>query len=350
MTDTLVQNLLSEKSGDGFKVLFTSRSPITQLIGNLQNFEIETEWLPLTGESNTINEGFTYPILKSAFEYAVESQADLLIAVDPDLNLFAVGVRKFVNSSFVLLNIHQLTLLLTKLLLENHAGMELHRSLLIAEVAEKLFTYENLPIKTYAELKSPLETSSSLLAIPDGALIVSENQELLLKGHRNSLEYLLGSLILESKKLKARSLTLFETMVQIYQSHGYQREKLFSVSLEGHGQKQFYKKIFEKLRKKPPGSLGMYELVSIEDLHNGTIKNLLSGRIIPSDSPYASAIQIQLSNQVRFLMYPQDKKVYFLFISTGKEVSIEEFGRINQQYDRQVLKLIHEINRLGLSS
>lgn len=350
MIETEQQQLLSEEHGDGYKVLFTSKLPISELINNLYNLEIGTEWFPLNDSQNAIRDGFTCPILKTAFEHADKSGADLLIAIEPELNMFAVGVRKFVNSGFVLLNIHQLTLLVSKLLMENHAGMEFHRSLLIAEAAEKLFEHQGLPIKTYPKLESPLETSADSSDIPEGALIVSENQELLLKGQRNSLEYLLGRLILEGKKLKNRDQTLFNVLIDSYQSHGYQREKLWSVSLDGPGQKQFYKKIFDRLRKKPPVSLGMFDLVSIEDLQNGSLKNLLSGRIMPSKAPYAEAIQVQLNNQVRFLMFPKAKKVYFLFISSGKEISIEEIGRINQQYDQQVIKLMQEINKFGLAN
>lgn len=337
----------SENQKNEFKVLFTSREPIPQLIAHLQNLEIATEWIPLENPPNSIEEGFTFPILKSSFDQGVEIQADLVVAVEPETGIFSLGVRKFVNSTFVLFNIHQLTLLLSKLLLENHAGMELHRSIFISDLPDKLFSQQNLTAKVYADLSSPLDKNPALLTIPDGTLIVTENQEILLKGQRNSMEYLLGRIILESKKVKDKQETLFDILIKVYQDYGYQREKLMSVSMEGPNQKQFFKKIIEKFRKKSPKSLGLADVVKLEDLHNGTVKNLLSGRIVPSGLPFAPAIQVFLNNQVRFLMYPKNGKVYFLFVSEGKVMSTEELGRINQQYDQRVLKLIAEINRLG---
>jgi hypothetical protein len=47
-------------------------------------------------------------------------------------------------------------------------------------------------------------------------------------------------------------------------------------------------------------------------------------------------------------MLPKGDKVFFFFTSEGRTVSAEEIGKIYQSYDQQVVKLLSEINRLGL--
>ncbi len=97
-------------------------------------------------------------------------------------------------------------------------------------------------------------------------------------------------------------------------------------------------------------TLGMTEITSIEDLSNGTLKNLLSGRIIPSHSPTANALQVQLGNNSRFLIFPTEQKINFFFTSHGKLIKKDDFTTLSQQFDQRVVKLLSEINRLGLEN
>ncbi len=338
----------AELTGKELKVIFTSINPIASLIEPLKNLEIQAEWIPLVKSGEAEEDSFTFSTLKSTFDAAQEQEADLVIAVDSDSNFFSIGVRKFANSNFLLLNIHQLTVLLSNILLENHSEFDLYRSLLITSAADKLFEKRNLGIRILSEIKSPIAEIPEYDKIPDGSLIISDQQELELKGQRDSMSYLLSRIIDEAKKEANRDRTLFEKLIEIYQTIGYQREKLLSVSTEGTNQKQFFKKIFEKFRKKPPVNLGFADLIAVEDLQNGSLKNLLSGRIVASRLPYTQGLQVYLTNQIRFLMLPKGDKVFFFFTSEGRTVSAEEIGKINQAYDQQVVKLLSEINRLGL--
>ncbi|WP_332914465.1 hypothetical protein [Algoriphagus boritolerans] len=76
---------LTEKE---LKVIFTSINPIFSLIEPLKNLEIQAEWIPLVKSSEAGEDSFTFSSLKSTFDAAQEQEADLVIAVDLDSNLF----------------------------------------------------------------------------------------------------------------------------------------------------------------------------------------------------------------------------------------------------------------------
>lgn len=342
---------LNESTQAGLKVLITSDQPQDELLAKLTNLEVEVEWQkiaePLTGLEDT----FTFRHLKPVFEYATKNGFDLVIAVDSTYDKFTLGVRKLLEGSFVLLNIHQTSLILAKLLLENHGSLSCKKSIFITDLLEKLFEKNEATITTIANLPTPLkEQAEFLMAEPDETLLISENQEILLKGQSDSLGYLLSRLILSAKKAKTEEHTLYDSLISIYTDFGFQREKNLAVSIEEPSQKAFFKKVIARLKKKPPLTLGMTEITSIEDLSNGTLKNLLSGRIVPSKSPTANALQVQLGNNSRFLIFPTEQKINFFFTSHGKLIKKDDITTLSQQFDQRVVKLLSEINRLGLEN
>lgn len=331
------------------KVLITSDQPMKKLETKLANLEVDLSWQKIPQTLGGLEDTFTFLQLKPVFEEAEQSGADLVIALDTEYNRFTLGVRKFVDGKFILLNIHHISLLLARLLLENQGALNAKRSIFVTDLLDKLFAARQGQIEMLANLPSPLEEQEAFQQAGNGdTLFVSENQEIILKGQKDSLGYLLSQLVLAAKKAKSENRSLFETLLGIYHDYGFQREKNLSVSTEDATQKAFFKKIFNRLKKKPPLLIGMTEIISIEDLGSGTLKNMLSGRTVASQSPGAEALLVQLANNTRFLMFPTEQKVNFFFISQGKLIRRDDFTTLNQQFDQRVVKLLSEINRLAL--
>ncbi|HSF52555.1 MAG TPA: hypothetical protein VLA71_02330 [Algoriphagus sp.] len=354
MIDSAVNEEVQEQNlgnTEGLKVLITSDLPQDELVSKLANLEVDVQWQKIAEPLSGLEDTFTFRHLKPVFEYAEKNGIDLVIAVDSTYDKFTLGVRKTLEGNFILLNIHHTSLILAKLLLENHGSLSCKKSIFITDLLDKLFLKFQAPITTIANLPTPLKDQESfLLSEPDETLFFSENQEIILKGQNDSLGYLLSRITMLAKKAKTENKTLFDSLIGIYNDFGFQREKNLAVSIEEPSQKVFFKKIIARLKKKPPLTLGMTEIISIEDLSNGTLKNLLSGRIVPSQSPSANALQIQLGNNSRFLIYPTEQKINFFFTSQGKLIKKDDFTTLNQQFDQRVVKLLSEINRLGLEN
>ncbi|GAA0881217.1 hypothetical protein GCM10009119_41870 [Algoriphagus jejuensis] len=354
MTSSAITEEIQEKNPSNterLRVLITSDVPMKELEVKLANLEIDVSWQkiaqPLTGLEDT----FTFRHLKPIFDEAGKSGIDLVIAVDTNYDKFTLGVRKLIEGNFILLNIHHTSLILARLLLENHDSLSLKKSIFITDLLDKLFAKSEGPVSTIANLPSPLAEQEAFMEEETAeTLYISENQEIILKGQNDSLGYLLSRILLAAKKAKSENKTLFDTLINIYNDYGFQREKNLAVSIEEPSQKAFFKKIIARLKKKPPLTLGMTEIISIEDLSNGTLKNLLSGRTMASQSPPANALQVQLGNNSRFLIFPTEQKINFFFTSQGKLIRKDDFTTLNQQFDQRVVKLLSEINRLGLEN
>ncbi len=333
------------------KVLITSGLPMAELEAKLANLEVEVSWRKIAEPLSGLEDTFTFRHLKPVFTEAEKNGVDLVIAVDTDYDRFTLGVRKLLGGGFILLNIHHTSLILAKLLLESESGLSLQKSIFITDLLERLFAKYQAKATTLAALPSPLRDQDAFVQEgSSGTLYISENQEIILKDQDDSLGYLLSRIVLAAKKAKSENRTLFDYLITIYNDFGFQREKNLAVSIEEPSQKVFFKKIIARLKKRPPLTLGVTEIISIEDLSNGTLKNLLSGRTMASQSPPANALQIQLGNNSRFLIFPTEQKINFFFTSQGKLIRKDDFTTLNQQFDQRVIKLLSEINRLGLEN
>lgn len=337
-----------EGNTERLKVMITSDQQMTDLETKLANLEVDVQWHKIAQPLNGMEDTFTFRHLKPVFDIAEKADMDLVIAVDSTLDKFTLGVRKIQGGNFILFNIHHTALVLSKLLLENHGSLSFTKSIFITDLLDKLFAKFQVPVTTIGALTSPLVEQEAFLSTEtDETLFISENQEILLKGQNDSLGYLLSRIVMAAKKAKGENKTLFDSLIGIYNDLGFQREKNMVVSIEEPSQKAFFKRIIARLKKKPPMTLGMTEIISIEDLSNSTIKNLLSGRIVPSQSPVANALQIQLGNNSKILIFPTEQKINFFFTTQGKLIKKDDFNTLNTQFDQRVIKLLSEINRLG---
>lgn len=337
-----------QSNTERLKVMITSDQQLNDLETKLANLDVDVQWHKIAEPLTSLEDTFTFRHLKPVFDIADKADMDLVIAVDSTLDKFTLGVRKIQGGNFILFNIHHTALILSKLLLENHGSLSLTKSIFITDLLDKLFAKYQVPVRTVASLISPLQEQEAFVGTDtDETLFISENQEILLKGQNDSLGYLLSRIVMSAKKAKGESKTLFDGLIVIYNDFGFQREKNMVVSIEEASQKAFFKRIIARLKKKPPMTLGMTEIISIEDLSNGTMKNLLSGRIVPSQSPVANALQIQLGNNSKILIFPTEQKINFFFTTQGKLIKRDDFNTLNTQFDQRVIKLLSEINRLG---
>jgi phosphomannomutase len=354
MTSSVLNEEIQEQNPgntERLKVLITSDLPMKDLEAKIANLDVDLSWQKIAEPLAGLEDTFTFRHLKPVFVEAEKGGIDLVIAIDSNYDRFTLGVRKISGGNFILLNIHHTSLILAKLLLEAGIGLGLQKSIFITDLLDKLFAKHQAKVTTLAVLPSPLQDQEAFeQKDSEGTLYISENQEIILKGQEGSLGYLLSQIVSGAQSAKSENKTLFDYLINIYNDFGFQREKNLAVSIEEPSQKVFFKKIIARLKKKPPLTLGMTEIISVEDLSTGTLKNLLSGRTMSSQSPSANALQIQLGNNSRFLIFPTEQKINFFFTSQGKLIRKDDFTTLNQQFDQRVIKLLSEINRLGLEN
>ncbi len=329
------------------KILIACSSEEENSINKILDLGIEAERFPLSESLQNPQDAFSMKHLKSAIEYAQEGGFDSVLAIDSKQNKLALAVRKSPNDEFVLLSFHQLSSLISALLLADHKNLTCEKSLFITETVNKIFERAEKSVKTLAELVSPLSEYPNLKTL-EGAevLYLSDNQEILLSGQENSLDYLIGRLVSAEIELHAAKKTLFDKLMEIYQSYGFRKEKLMTGDMSSPSQKKFFAKIMDTLKKKTPEMIGGSAILSVTDMAKGTSKSKISGRVTPSEYPEMNAVKVFLSNGVSFIITPLGEKIIYFLVIEGPLSKKEEYVKVNAAYDARMVKFIGELNRV----
>lgn len=329
------------------KILIACSSAEEDSINKILSLGIEAERFELTEPLQNSQDAFSMKHLKSALEFAQEGGFDSVLAIDSQQNKFALAVRKSPKDTFILLSFHQLSSLLSVLLLEDHPNLTCEKSIFVTETINKIFERAEKTVKTLAELVSPLNENSNLKpGEGEDVLYLSENQEILLSGQKDSLDYLIGRLLSAEIELHAAKKTLFDKLMEIYQSYGFRKEKLMTGDMSSPSQKKFFTKIMDTLKKKTPEMIGGSAILSVTDMVKGTSKSKISGRVTPSEYPEMNAVKVFLSNGVSFIITPAGEKIIYFLVVEGPLSKKEEYPKVSSAYDARMVKFIGELNRV----
>jgi len=329
------------------KILIACSSTEEDSIKKILSLGIEAERFALSESLQNPQDAFSMKHLKSAIDYAHEGSFDFVLAIDSKQNKMALAVRKSPKEVFVLLSFHQLSSLISVLLLENHQNLSCEKSIFITETINKIFEKAEKSVKTLADLVSPLSENANLKSGEgEKVLFLSENQEILLSGQENSFDYLIGLLLSTEIELHAAKKTLFDKLMEIYKSYGFRKEKLMTGDMSSPSQKKFFAKIMDTLKKKTPEMIGGSAILSVTDLAKGTSKSKISGRVTPSEYPEMNAVKVFLSNGVSFIITPVGEKITYLLVIEGTLSKKEEYAKVNSAYDVRMVKFITELNRV----
>lgn len=332
------------------KVLIASAAKDTALVTQVKNMEMDAQHFALSEKLKSPADTFTLRHVKDALREAEANAFDIMIAVEPAFNKFAVAVRDSELDTFKLFTIHELSSLITSILLETHQHLHGVKSMFITEMIDKLFRHAGRHCTIVAELLSPVpETVLGQSSDTNELLCITENHEIILTGQANSLVYLIGRLLLKESQLHSRQETLFDLLVQLYKTHGYSKEKLLKVDMTTPSQQKYFTNMLHALRKNPPERFGGVPIVSITDLEKGISQNLISGRKAKVQWPEMNGVRVILSHGLSLLMTPREEKMFYFAIIEGSLITKPEYQNANRSADERIMKFIENINKVQLN-
>ena len=95
---------------------------------------------------------------------------------------------------------------------------------------------------------------------------------------------------------KKNGKTVWDQMLEMYESYGYFKEDLYTITLKGiDGSKQIAE-IMDKLRSNPPKNFGDLEVVSMRDYQCDKIVNLKTGEETTTGLPKSNVLYFDLTN------------------------------------------------------
>ncbi|SDI83847.1 phospho-sugar mutase [Natribacillus halophilus] len=320
LASVLEQPRLGEDYGDELQLVFsplhgTALEPLKKAFNRngYTNVHIVAEQARPDPDFSTVTK--PNPEEAEAFAWAKrwgrEKQADVLIATDPDADRLGVAVPdERADDGYRLLTGNETGFLLLDYLLaqrsdknELPANGKVLKTIVTSESGRQLARHYGVDcedtltgFKYIAEKMQHFEDG-----VEDGTFLF---------GYEESYGYLLGSFVRDKDALQAalvvaeialaekragRSLT--DRLERLYQTFGYFREDIESLTLKGKEGEEEISSLLASLREEPPHAFGdEYRVTMIEDYHRGEAIDVESGQRSPLNLPASNVIKYKCAD------------------------------------------------------
>ncbi|WP_026475485.1 phospho-sugar mutase [Alkaliflexus imshenetskii] len=237
--------------------------------------------------------------LKMAIEKAIETDAELVAASDPDGDRLGIAIRNDKNE-FILVNGNQTALLLTWYMLSqwHERGLLTGKEFTVKTIVttELITKIANKYQVEYFDVYTGFKWIASVIRELEG-------QKKYICGGEESYGFLPGDYVRDKDSVgaicmiaevaawaKENGKTLYELLQDIYMEYGFSHERLISIVRKGKSGADEIKAMMEKFRKEPPVSLGGSKVVLVKDYLSLTASNPVSGETAAIEQPEPSDV------------------------------------------------------------
>jgi len=285
---------------------------------------------------------------------AIQLDADLLLATDPDADRVGVAVKNLAGE-FQLLNGNQIGSLLVDYVLSSKKEQD---NLFPTDYTCKTIVTTNLisdiarshNVQCYEVLtgfKYIGELMTNLL-----------NKEKFLVGGEESYGYLVGDLVRDKDAVvscafiaemtayyKSQGKSLFEALVDLYIKHGFYKEKLISLTKKGQSGAEEIKLMMQKLRTETPRTLGGTAVALLKDYENGITTDLTTNTQEVISLPKSDVLQFVLTDGSVVSARPSGTEPKIKFYCSAKLPldAIENYQKISEDLDQKINEMMNDL-------
>jgi phosphoglucomutase len=318
-----------------------------------------------TVESQNIVDG-NFPTVKSpnpeepaalslAIEKAIEVNAELVMATDPDADRVGIAVKNE-KGEFILLNGNQAASLLMYYLLHkwNENGKLTGNEFIVKTIvtSELLFDMAD----KYKVAKYDVLTGFKYIA---DIIKQLEGQKSFIGGGEESYGYLVGDFVRDKDAIISCAMlaetavwaadqgkSMFELLKDIYVEFGFYKEKLLSVTKKGKAGAEEIKAMMERFRNNPPLMIAGSPLVMIKDYELRVCKTFPDGIISPIDLPKSDVLQFVTADGSKISVRPSgtEPKIKFYFGVKGKLNHRDDFYLVDKELEEKVEKIMGSLS------
>lgn len=281
---------------------------------------------------------------------AVEIDADLVMATDPDADRVGIAVKNN-EGNFILLNGNQTgTLLFHYLLTQWEEKGLLKGNEYIVKTIVTTYLIDKIArakgVKCYNVLTGFKFIGSLMTELEGKATFIA--------GAEESYGYLIGDHVRDKDAVvacnmiaemtayyKSHGKSVYQTLLDIYQEYGLFKEALISLTKAGKSGAEEIAGLMAENRKNPPASLGGRKVLAVKDYLTSIEKNIATGEEVPIDLPSSNVLQFILEGDIIVSARPSgtEPKIKF-YISANTELGeLSEFD----QKEKELEALINAI-------
>jgi phosphoglucomutase len=292
--------------------------------------------------------------LTLALKKAEETDADLVLATDPDADRVGIAVKNN-DGEFVLLNGNQTGSLLVNYMLE-------------AWEKEGKFTGKEYVIKTIVTtyLIDKIAASknvtcyNTLTGFKFIGQIMTEKQgkETFIVGGEESYGYLVGEFVRDKDAVvsaafiaemtafyKDQGSSLYNAMIDMYVKYGFYKEKLVSITKKGKSGAEEIVAMMERFRNNPPAVLGGSKVVQLKDYALQKETDLLTKTSTALDFPKSDVLQFITEDGCIISARPSgtEPKIKFYCSVNAPLASKAAFDKVDAELEAKVDEIMKDL-------
>jgi phosphoglucomutase len=292
--------------------------------------------------------------LTLALKKAQETDADLVLATDPDADRVGIAVKN-TDGEFILLNGNQTGAMLINYLL---TAWEEKGKLTGKEYIVKTIVTTNL-IERIAEAKNVTYYNTLTGFKYIGELMTHfEGKQTFIGGGEESYGYLIGELVRDKDAVvssafiaemtayyKDKGSSLFEALIDTYVQYGFYKEKLISLTKKGKTGAEEIKEMMEKFRTNPPATLGGSKVSTLKDYEKRVETDLATNTSKPIELPASDVLQFITEDGSIISARPSgtEPKIKFYCSVNGKLESKEAYNETDKQLDAKIASIMQDL-------
>lgn len=286
-----------------------------------------------------------------AIQYGEKHDADILLGTDPDADRVGVAVRNSEGKYEVLTGNQVGALLLHYLIQEKKkqgtllANATVLKTIVTSEMGRDIATAHGL------------ETIDTLTGFKYISAWIKQFEETrdrsFLFGYEESYGYLIGEFVRDKDAIqaclliaeaaayyKSKDMTLYEGLIELYETYGYYREGLESLTLKGKDGVEQIAVILSDFRNNPASEVAGRRVLEIEDYGSGVKTLVGSGEQEDITLPKSNVIKYKLENGAWVCLRPSGTEPKIKFYFGVKEGTMEESVRVLEELKGDVLNRV----------
>lgn len=141
---------------------------------------------------------------------------------------------------------------------------------------------------------------------------------------------------------KKKGLTLWDQMLNIYEKYGYYKEDLVSVTMKGVEGAEKIQKILADMRSNPPRQIGGFGVLALRDYKADTRLDLSTGKVTSTGLPKSNVLYYELEDGAWCCVRPSGTEPKVKFYMGVKEHSLESAALALERLKDAVKELVEE--------
>ena len=292
--------------------------------------------------------------LRLAIKKAVESNAELVMATDPDADRLGLAVKNR-KGEFILLNGNQTGVILVWYILSQfkernkYKGNEyIIKTIVTSDLLEKIAEAYNV------------EYVNVLTGFKFFAKYIRENEgtKKYIGGGEESYGFLPGDYVRDKDAVascalaaeatawaKSNGMSLFELLLDIYVKYGFYKEKLINIVRKGKEGADEIKVMMTGYRNNPPEMINNSRVVKVNDYETQVSHDILKGSKTGINLIKSDVLQFFLADGTKISVRPSgtEPKIKFYFSVNTKLSSLDKFEETEKILDKRIMDIINDM-------